>query len=62
MGQPYVRVFVMHITILGGGFLSMALGSPAALLLVLVLLKTAVDVKFHLREHKKAARKQKSPK
>ena len=57
MGQPYVRVFVMHITILGGGFLSMILGSPAALLLVLVLLKTAIDVKFHLLEHKKAAKK-----
>lgn len=62
MGQPYVRVFVMHITILGGGFLTMALGSPAALLLVLVLLKTAIDVKFHLLEHKKATKKRKSPK
>jgi hypothetical protein len=57
MGQPYARVVVMHITILGGGFLSMALGSPAALLLILVLLKTAIDVKFHLREHKKASKK-----
>ncbi len=60
MGQPYARVFVMHITILGGGFLSMALGSPAALLLILVILKTAIDVKFHIREHKKAAKKQKA--
>ncbi len=59
MGQPYARVFVMHITILGGGFLSMALGSPTAFLLVLVFLKTAIDVKFHLREHKKAGKKQK---
>jgi len=61
MGQPYARVFVMHITILGGGFLSMVLGSPAALLLILVLLKTAIDIKFHLREHIKAAKKQKAP-
>jgi hypothetical protein len=60
MGKPYVRVFVMHITILGGGFLSMVLGSPAALLLILVILKTAIDVKFHLREHKKAAKKRKT--
>ena len=57
MGQPYSRVIVMHITILGGGFLAIALGSPEALLLILVLLKTAIDVKFHLREHKKAAKK-----
>ncbi|MBN2182396.1 MAG: hypothetical protein JW715_10820 [Sedimentisphaerales bacterium] len=54
MGQPYVRVFVMHITILGGGFLTMALGSPVALLLILVILKTAIDIKFHTLEHKKA--------
>lgn len=62
MGQPYARVFVMHITIIAGGFFAMALGSPAALLLILIVLKTAIDVKFHLREHKKAATKQKSRK
>ena len=55
MGQPYARVVVMHITILAGGFLLMALGSPIALLLVLIVLKTAIDIKFHLREHKKNA-------
>jgi len=53
MGQPYARVFVMHITIIVGGFGLMVLGSPVALLLVLVVLKTAIDVKLHLREHKK---------
>jgi hypothetical protein len=57
MGQPYARVVVMHITILAGGFLLMALGSPIALLLVLIVLKTAIDVKMHMREHKKAAQK-----
>ena len=54
MGQPYARIVVMHITILGGGFGLMILGSPVALLLVLVVLKTIVDVKMHLWEHKKA--------
>ncbi len=54
MGQPYSRVVIMHITILGGGFGLMILGSPVALLIVLVVLKTAIDVKMHLREHKKA--------
>jgi hypothetical protein len=54
MAQPYARVFVMHITILGGAFLTMVLGSPAALLLILVAIKTLIDVKMHLREHKKA--------
>jgi hypothetical protein len=54
MAAPYGRVIVMHVTILAGGFLAMALGSPAALLTVLVILKTIVDIKFHLRSHKKA--------
>ena len=57
MGQPYSRVVIMHIAILGGGFLTMVLGSPAALLLILVCLKTIIDVKMHIREHKKAGLK-----
>ena len=56
MSQPYSRIFVMHITILGGGFGLMILGSPLALLLVLVVLKTVIDVKMHLLEHKKACK------
>jgi len=53
MGAPYGRVVVMHIAILGGGFLTMTIGSPAALLLILVVLKTIVDINLHLRSHKK---------
>jgi hypothetical protein len=55
MGNPYGRVVVMHIAILAGGFLTMAVGSPAPLLVVLVGLKTILDVNLHNREHKKAA-------
>lgn len=53
MGSPYGRVVVMHIAILASAFLVMAIGSPVALLLVLVVLKTILDVKLHLRGHKK---------
>jgi len=42
---------VMHVAIIAGGFLSMVFGSPAALLFVLVVLKTIIDVELHLREH-----------
>ena len=52
MGAPYARVVVMHVAIIAGGFLSMVFGSPAALLFVLVVLKTIIDVELHLREHK----------
>ncbi len=54
MGSPYGRVVVMHIAILAGGFLTMAIGSPAPLLVVLVVLKTILDVSLHNRAHKKA--------
>ena len=61
MGKPYVRVVVLHITVLVGGFLSMALGEPAALLFVLVILKIGLDVNFHLRERRSSSGKQVRP-
>ncbi len=54
MGKPYARVVVLHIAILAGGFLTMVIGSPVALLFVLVIGKIILDIKMHLREHKKA--------
>jgi len=53
MSQPYARVVVLHITIIAGGFLLMVLGSPIAGLVVLVILKTAIDIVTHLRQHRK---------
>jgi hypothetical protein len=54
MGQPYARVVVLHIALLAGGFLTMALHSPVPLLFVLVVGKIILDIKLHLREHQKA--------
>jgi hypothetical protein len=53
MGQPYSRIMVMHIAILAGAFISAAIGAPAGVLIVLIVLKTIIDVKLHLRQHKK---------
>jgi hypothetical protein len=53
MMQPYARVVVLHVTILAGGFAVMALHSPVAALLVLVVLKTAIDLRSHLSERRK---------
>jgi len=53
MNKPYGRVVVMHIAIIGGGFLVMSVGSPVALLLGLVVCKTIFDVNMHIRSHKK---------
>ena len=50
--QPYGRVVILHLTILGGGFLAMALGSPTWALAVLVVLKIVVDLGAHVWEHR----------
>lgn len=53
MGSPYARIVIMHIAVLFGAFLTMGLGSPIGILIVLVGLKTSLDVIFHMRQHKK---------
>jgi len=55
MAQPYGRIVVMHLAILGGGFLMMALHSPVWGLLLLVALKTALDLRGHFAERRKFA-------
>jgi len=44
MASPYPRIVALHIAIIGGGFLVMALGQPVWALLVLALFKTAYDL------------------
>ena len=53
MQQPYGRVFVLHVTILFGGWAVMLLGSPLWALVLLVPVKTTVDLKAHLKLHAK---------
>ena len=53
MAQPYARVVVLHVAILIGGFGAVAMGSPVVALVVLVALKTAIDLKAHLAERRK---------
>ncbi len=52
MGQPYSRVVLMQIAIIGGGFVSGAIGSPAGLLVMLVVVKIIIDIKMYLRQHR----------
>lgn len=46
----FSRVVVLHLTIFGGGFLVAFLGAPLASL----VLKSVLDLRAHLREHRKA--------
>jgi len=51
MAVPYRRIIVMHLTIIFGGWIVLALGTPAPALLVLVVMKMLVDLRAHRREH-----------
>lgn len=44
MGAPYPRIIMLHLVIIFGGGLVMALGEPIAGVVLLALLKTAFDV------------------
>lgn len=51
MMQPYGRVVVLHIAIIGGGFLVMAMGKPVVGLALLIALKIGLDVLAHAKQH-----------
>ncbi len=55
MHAPYGRVVVLHLAILGGGFLIMSLGSPVWALVLLIALKIGLDLRAHLRERRRFA-------
>jgi Family of unknown function (DUF6498) len=55
MVAPYGRLVILHVTIILGGMAIAFTGAPAAAVLVLVLLKTALDLGFHLAEHREPA-------
>jgi len=54
MLAPYGRLVILHLTIILGAMVSIWIGSPVGSLLLLVILKTALDLIFHLREHRRA--------
>ena len=55
MFAPYGRLVILHVTIIIGGMAIAFTGAPAAAVAILVALKTALDVGFHLAEHRKVA-------
>jgi hypothetical protein len=52
MFAPYGRLVVLHITIIIGAIVISMTGAPAAAIVVLVLLKIALDLGLHLAEHR----------
>lgn len=57
MMRPYKRIVLMHVAIIVGGLLVMKLGSPVALLCVLIFLKIGMDIWLHAKSHRAASLK-----
>lgn len=55
MALPYRRMMITHVALLVGGFLLIDLGEPLAGLVMLVVMKIALDLTFHWQEHKRLA-------
>ncbi|MGB5721913.1 MAG: DUF6498-containing protein [Woeseiaceae bacterium] len=53
MGLPYKRMFITHIALILGGFFLIKNGQPLVGLIILVLMKIALDIVFHQKEHRK---------
>jgi len=51
MAAPYKRIVIMHLTVIFGGWLVMALHSALPALVLLILLKAGTDLRAHRREH-----------
>jgi hypothetical protein len=54
MGEFYKRIVIMHVAIMGGAFIAQAIGT-AAPLIVLVLLKIAIEVRFQMKARDRKA-------
>ncbi len=51
MFLPYKRIYVMHLSLLFGGFLVNLAGSHMTGLILFIILKIILDTKAHLKEH-----------
>ena len=50
MSEPYERIAFMHLVLIFGGGLTLVLGEPTPVLLVVIALKIWFDVKAHLKQ------------
>jgi hypothetical protein len=55
MQRPYGRIVAMHIAIVFGAGFVMWLGSPLPILMILIVVKTTMDLKLHQKERVKMA-------
>ncbi len=53
MSEPYVRIIFMHLVLIFGGGLSLVLGGPTLVLLIVIALKIVFDMRAHLAERQR---------
>ena len=53
MALPYRRMMITHVALIAGGFFVIESGQPLGGLVLLILLKIALDIIFHRREHQR---------
>jgi hypothetical protein len=51
MARPYGRVMVMHVVIIFGAMLVTKMGSPIYALILLIVVKTVIDLRAHAKDH-----------
>jgi hypothetical protein len=51
MSEPYTRIVFMHMVIIFGGGLTLFLGEPTPVLMIVIGLKILFDVRAHLKQH-----------
>jgi len=54
MGGFYTRIVIMHVAILGGAFIVQAIGTTAPLI-ILVLLKIVIEIRFQMQARKESS-------
>lgn len=61
MVAPYDRVLVLHLVVVGGGFVAGLVGAPVGALVLLVVLKTVLDLRGYWRERRRTRRRPEWP-
>jgi hypothetical protein len=52
MMEPYNRIMFMHLVLIFGGGLAMFLGDSGPVIILVIMLKIAMDVRAHLNQHR----------
>ena len=50
MSEPYSRIIFMHLVLILGGGVTLILGEPTPVLLIVIALKVWFDIKAHLKQ------------